>query len=108
MSLPRSIGALCASAILAAPLFAAHAEPERTDIGALTAQCRWLITTFDHHVKSVPRSADKRSAWKLRAQGADECFGADSAVYTMKDGVADLARALREIGVDPKSVPVED
>lgn len=99
MSMPRMTGAVCVCAILAVPLFAAHAELERTDVGALTAQCRWLITEFDHKVKSAPSAADKR-AWRLRAQGADECFGADSEPYTMRVGVADLARALQEIGVE--------
>jgi hypothetical protein len=61
-----------------------------------------LITEFDHQVRVVLSSANKR-VWRLRAQGADECFGDDSSLYTMRFGIADLAQALRSIGA---TVPV--
>jgi hypothetical protein len=91
------ISARAAIAVIALPLFAAHAETSHDDIGKLTARCRILITEFDHQVRAAPSSANKR-VWQLRAQGADECFGDDSSLYTMRFGIADLAQALRSIG----------
>jgi hypothetical protein len=100
MSIVRRLGAatITAAAVILL-LSAAHAATTHGDVGTLTARCRLLITAFDHHVKVAPSSADKR-VWQLRAQGADECFGADSELYTMRFGIADLTHALRLIGVE--------
>ena len=93
---------VAASAVLAlsfSSVTAAHAARDSANIGFLTSQCRWLITEFDHAVKTAGSTAKLRHAWQLRAQAADECFGDNSTTYTMRDGVSDLAKALEKIGV---------
>lgn len=97
MSTSRRVGVAAVAAVAVLPLFTAHAAAPHETIGALTERCRVLITEFDHRARVAPSSANKR-VWQLRAQGADECFGDDSSIYTMRFGIADLAQALRSIG----------
>ena len=95
--------AVSAALVLSFSASTTNAAAER-DVGFLTSQCRWMMTEFDHAAKTARSTKILRSAWKLRARAADECFGDDSTTYTMRDGVTDLAKALKEIGVGDGSL----
>ena len=100
----RRMYAVASTALIFSFATEAQAATERANIGYLTSQCRWLMTEFDHAAKSARSTKTVRSAWKLRAQAAEECFGNDSTNYTMRDGVSDLAKALKKIGIGDGSI----
>lgn len=97
MSRSHAMCAALGATVAALPFFAAHAQAPHKTIGTLTARCRVLITAFDHQATVAPSAVNKR-VWQLRALGADECFGDESSIYTMRFGIADLSHALRSIG----------